>query len=97
MIVRIRFGLGRKKSQPSTLSKRNVALAAAALLSPAALVAFVLGAWGLFATLEWAGAFGIRHGIFSRWQTWLIISMLLQVAALLLNRYGNGEGEASIP
>ncbi|MCU0229644.1 MAG: hypothetical protein MUF01_18585, partial [Bryobacterales bacterium] len=62
MIVRIRFDWGRKKRPPAPLSIRTVALAAAALLSPAALVAFVLSAWSLFAALEWAGAFGIQHG-----------------------------------
>ncbi len=96
MIVRIRFDLGRKKTSLPR-SERSIALAAAALLSPAALVAFVLGAWSLFAGLGWAGEFGIRGGVFSRWQTWFLISLLLQAAALVLNRYGNDEGEASIP
>ncbi len=96
MIVRIRLDLGRKRGQRQR-SNYGVALAAAALLSPAALVAFVLGAWSLSADLGWTGEFGIRQGIFARWQTWLIISLLMQVAALLLNRYGSSEGEVSMP
>lgn len=96
MIVRIRFDLGRKKSARPR-SDRRIALAAAALLSPAALVAFVLGAWSLSADLGWAGEFGIRNGVFARWQTWFLISLGLQAVALILNRYGNDEGQASIP
>lgn len=96
MIVRIRFGLGRKRSARER-SDRSIALAAAALLTPAALVAFVLCVWSISAELGWAGEFGIRQGVFARWQTWLLISLLLQAIALLLNRYGNAEGEASIP
>jgi len=96
MIVRIRFDLGRK-SQRRPSSDYGIALAAAALLSPASLVAFVLGVWSLCADMGWTGEFGIRQGIFSRWHTWLIISIVLQATALVLNRYGNAEGETSIP
>lgn len=96
MIVRIRFDLGRKKGAGQS-PDQGIALAAAALLSPAALVAFVLGVWSLGADLGWAGEFGIRQGIFSHWQTWLIISVVVQALALLLNRYGSAEGEASMP
>lgn len=96
MIVKIRFDLGRKR-QARLRSNRQYALAFAALLSPAAFVAFVLGAWSLFADLGWAGAFGIEDSVFSRWQTWIIISLVLQGAALLLNRYGGDHGEASMP
>jgi hypothetical protein len=96
MIVRIRLDLGSKRRRGQR-SNYGVALAAAALLSPAALVAFVLGAWSLGADLGWTGEFGIRQGIFARWQTWLIISMLMQIAALGLNRYGSRESEVSMP
>jgi len=96
MIVRIRFDLGRKKTARPR-SERAIALAAAALLSPASFVAFVLCAWSLTADLGWSGEFGIRQGIFARWRTWLLISLVLQVLALALNRYGSNGEEASMP
>ncbi|MCC6263063.1 MAG: hypothetical protein IT169_05745 [Bryobacterales bacterium] len=94
MIVRIRLRLGptpRPKDPPSlkALPRRGIALAAAALLSPAALVTFVLSLWSLAADLGYSGAFGIQHGVFARWQTWLLASVLLQATSLVLNRYGD--------
>lgn len=94
MIVRIRLRLGptpRPKDPPSlrALPRRGIALATAALLSPASLVTFVLSLWSLAADLGYSGTFGIQHGVFSRWQTWLLVSVLLQAASLVLNRYGD--------
>ncbi|MDZ7637154.1 MAG: hypothetical protein U5J83_02685 [Bryobacterales bacterium] len=94
MIVRIRLRLGPtpKPKDPLSLKalpRRGIALAAAALLSPAALVTFVLSFWSLAADLGWAGTFGIQQGLFARWQTWLLVSVLLQAASLVLNRYGD--------
>jgi hypothetical protein len=76
---------------------RGLALATAALLTPAALVTFVLCIWSLAADLGWAGTFGIQNGVFSRWQTWLLVSVLLQAASLLLNRYGANEARSQTP
>lgn len=94
MIVRIRLRLGptpSPKEPPSfrALPRRGIALATAALLSPAALVTFVLSLWSLAADLGYAGTFGIQQGVFARWQTWLLVSILLQAASLVLNRYGD--------
>lgn len=92
MIVRIRLRLGPtpKSTSPQYRgqAQRGLALATAALLTPAALVTFVLCIWSLAADLGWAGTFGIRNGVFSRWQTWLLVSVLLQAVSLILNRYG---------
>jgi hypothetical protein len=96
MIVRIRLRLGSNRASREG-SNRNVALAIAALLSPAALVAFALFTWSLLADLGLAGEFGIRDEVFARWQTWLLISLVLQSLALALNRYGSAEGETSMP
>lgn len=63
-------------------------MATAALLSPAALVTFVLSLWSLSADMGWAGEFGIHQGVFSRWHTWLLVSVILQAVSLVLNRYG---------
>jgi hypothetical protein len=38
--------------------------------------------------MGWAGEFGIHQGVFSRWQTWLLVSVVLQAVSLVLNRYG---------
>ncbi|MCZ2154391.1 MAG: hypothetical protein LC114_10920 [Bryobacterales bacterium] len=94
MIVRIRLRLGptpRPKDPHGieALPRRGIALAAAALLSPASLVTFVLSVWSLAADLNFAGSFSIQEGLFSRWQTWLLLSILLQAVSLLLNRYGD--------
>lgn len=67
-----------------------MALAAAALLHPAALMAWVLGGWRLAADLQLAREFAISHGIFSHWQVWVAMGALLLVSAAALNRYGRG-------
>ncbi len=102
MIVRIRLRLGptpRPKDPPSikALPRRGIALATAALLSPASLVTFVLSLWSLAADLDYAGSFSIQHGVFARWQTWLLLSILLQAASLLLNRYGDTMMRSQAP
>jgi len=98
MVVRIRFG---KRPPPSglrargTLHARRRAQAIAALLTPAALMAFVLGSWRIAAELKWTGSFAIPSGPFSHWQVWLGGAALLQICSYVLNRYGNGGRTAS--
>ena len=91
MVVRIRFGRGptvtRRKGK-----NRRVALGVGALLTPAAVMASVLGIWRLAADLKWAGEFGISSGIFSHWQVWLTTAGLLQWGSWALSRYGRGDG-----
>ncbi|SRR5579871_137011 len=88
MVVKIQLGVGpkvrqkRRKNQP-------LALALAALLTPAAVMAFVLAFWRLAADLKATGAFPISEGLFSHWQVWLVAAAMLQSCALGLNRYGN--------
>ena len=89
MVVRIRFG-----KRPAAGSKRRknrrIALTLAALLTPAAAMACVLGIWRIAADLNWAGAFAIPSGVFSHWQFWLAIAVLLQLFSRRLNRYARG-------
>jgi len=90
MLVRIRLHGGpqvRRKKRKN----RHVALASAALLTPAAVMALVLGMWRLGSDLGFARAFAIRSGILSHWQVWLAISVAVQFLAVLLNRYGSAE------
>jgi hypothetical protein len=75
--------------------KRELASMLAALLTPSAAMAFVLGAWRLGADLKWTGEFAISRGLFSHWQVWIAMAGLLQTCASLLNRYARGgRGEA---
>ena len=50
-----------------------------ALLTPAALVALVMGLWRVCADLDWAGAFPITTGFFSHWQVWIALSIALKM------------------
>jgi len=75
---------------------RELASVAAALLTPAAAMALVLGVWRLGSDLKWTGEFAIRRGIFSHWQVWIGMAGLLQACASILNRYARGgRGEAT--
>lgn len=66
---------------------RHVAAAVAALLNPAALLAGIVGAWGISSDLDLAGPFGISEGLFSHWQTWIALAGTLLGCGFLLNRY----------
>jgi hypothetical protein len=95
MVVRIRFRKGPKLGQRRQKNRR-IALAAGAMLSPAALVAMLLGLWRIAADLNLTASFAIPSGLFSHWQVWLACAALLQLCARMLNRYGRG-GETAIP
>ena len=93
MVVRIRFGRGR----PVLLTKgknRRVALAFSALMTPAAVMASVLGLWRLSADMKLTGEFGIATGLFSHWQVWMVFAALLQGGAWILNRYGHDQARS---
>jgi len=75
---------------------RELASVAAALLTPAAAMALVLGVWRLGSDLKWTGEFAITRGLFSHWQVWIAMAGVLQTCASILNRYGRGSsGEAT--
>lgn len=93
MVVRIRFGRGLQvRNRPG--KNRRLALALSALLTPASVMASVLGFWRLAADMKWTGEFGIASGLFSHWQVWLTFAALLQYAAWSLNRYGRNHDQA---
>jgi len=90
MVVRICFAQGSAvRRNPG--KNRRLAWAAGALLTPAALAAFVLGIWRLAADLGVAGEFAIPAGLLSHWQVWLVLAGLLEFGAWRLNRYGRVE------
>ncbi len=94
MKLRIRLRVG--PAFESRLARnRQLASVLAMFLSPAALMALVLGVWRLGSDLQWTGEFAISRGIFSHWQVWIAMAGLLETCAAILNRYGRGGGEAT--
>ncbi|MBI3684144.1 MAG: hypothetical protein HY235_27540 [Acidobacteria bacterium] len=96
MRVRIRFQEGPQVRRTAG-KNRHLAAAAAALLTPAAVAAAVLGVWRICADIGLAREFAIPQGIFSHWQVWLALAGLLQLGAFLLNRYGSLRRTPRIP
>jgi hypothetical protein len=94
MVVRIRFGKGRKLARNRTRN-RSLAIAAGALLTPAALVASVLAVWRIAADLKVANSFAIPSGLFSHWQVWVGAAVGLQLCSRVLNRYGKRQDAAT--
>lgn len=88
MHVRIRLGRGRKVKQNKP-EVRRLALGISVLLQPAVLAAFVLAAWRFGTDLGWTRDFVIATGALSHWQTWLAIAVVMQIAVIALNRFGN--------
>lgn len=87
--MRVRIRLGKGPSIERRAGKnRHLAAATAALLTPASVVAAVLGVWRICADIGLAGHFAITEGLFSHWQVWIAIASLLQFGASLLSRYG---------
>jgi len=87
MLVKIRL-----RSGPNVQQKRrknqHVALAVASLLTPVAVVAYVLVGWKLAAELSLTGEFPFTDGLFSHWQVWMAAAAILHLVAMMLNRYG---------
>jgi hypothetical protein len=90
MRVRIRFQRGRRVRQKRR-KNQHVALALASLLTPGAVMACVLACWRLTADFKVTNQFPITHGLFSHWQVWVTAASVLQLCAVVLNRYGNPE------
>jgi hypothetical protein len=93
MIVRIRLKRGRLiRRKPG--KNRELASAFAALLIPAALMAYVLGFWRLASTWAWRR---VRHrGLFSHWQVWIVLAAALTITSSILNRYSR-SGAMRVP
>lgn len=90
MRARIRLGRGRRVKQKGT-EIRRLAMGISVLLQPAVLAAFVLAAWRFGTDVGWTREFVIATGVFSHWQTWLAIAIVMQLAVIALNRYGNAR------
>jgi hypothetical protein len=66
-----------------------------ALLTPAAVVALVMGIWRVSADLGWAGAFLIAGGFFSHWQVWIALSISLKMLSSTLIAWGSRTSKFS--
>jgi hypothetical protein len=55
-----------------------------ALVTPSALVAFVMGLWRLTADLGWTETFPISTGFFSHWLVWIALAIGLKFGASVL-------------
>ncbi|MCZ2151565.1 MAG: hypothetical protein LC126_27805 [Bryobacterales bacterium] len=87
MRVRVRFDEGPRVKRVEG-KNQHLAAGAAALLTPAAVMAGVLAVWRICADIGLTGEFAISKGFFSHWQVWLAVAAVLQILAFALNRYG---------
>ncbi len=87
MVVRICWS---KRELSSAHPFQSAALAIAALLAPAALIAFTVTLWALGAELHLAAKFFITTGLLSHWQVWLCGAAALSFCAWMLNRCARG-------
>jgi len=95
MILKIRFPQGRPRQHPRGGANRELSGAFAALLVPASLMAYSLGFWRLASDMGLAGQFDIT-GVFSHWQVWIGLGVILHTGSIILNRYGRG-GDLEMP
>jgi len=79
-----KVGKGRRKN-------KRLASVAAALLSPAAVMAAAFAVWRVTADMNLTSSFAITSGLFSHWQVWLAAAAILQICSRLLNRYAKTE------
>jgi hypothetical protein len=61
------------------------------LMTPVALTAYVLAFWRLGADLNFVDEFFISKGLFSRWQVWLALAIVVQLAGKELGRLGRPD------
>lgn len=66
-----------------------------ALMTPAAVVALVMGIWRVAADLGWAGAFLITGGFFSHWQVWIVLAVGLKMLSSTLLAWGSRTNKFS--
>jgi hypothetical protein len=92
MIVRIRFGNGRRVSSRKGKNS-HAARVTASLLGLVAICLGILGFWRLGEDLGIAGDFVFSTGFLSHWQVWLGASAMTQYASRRLIRYARPIAE----
>jgi hypothetical protein len=93
--VRIRIKWN-KRNRSTKGRPKAVALALAALLTPASLAAFTMAIWRIAADLHWTGDFIISTGLLSHWQVWLGAACVLLLCASILNRWGTNSTDEAV-
>jgi hypothetical protein len=86
MVIRIRLDHGPQIRRKRPVG-RSIALALSSLLTPIAVFAGVLALWRVGADMSFTSSFAIRDGLFSHWQVWVGVALMLEFAAILLNRH----------
>jgi hypothetical protein len=86
MIVRIRFGHGRRVTRRKGKNGR-VARVTASLLGLVAICLGIFGFWRLGEDLGFAGDFVFSTGFLSHWQVWMAAGAAIQYACWRLTRY----------
>ena len=76
-------------------SARQLANVLVALLTPAAVLALVMGLWRVGTDLGWADAFLITGGFFSHWQVWIALSIGLKMLSSTLIAWGSRSSKFS--
>jgi hypothetical protein len=94
MVVRIRFRRGPRVERRKGKNTR-LAWLTAGLLTLGSVSCLMLALWRLGVDFGWAGEFVFPDGFLSHWQIWLLASVLIQIAAWKLNRYGKPKTPAS--
>jgi len=90
MTVRLQPGLDWTVEVPQEVIAvfNSLLVALGVFLTPTALLAGVLGAWRLGVDLGWTTDFFIANGLWSHWQVWFALAIVLQLAASHLQRIG---------
>ena len=68
------------------------ALALGSLLTPLSLLAFTVSFWAFAAELHWTNMFPFTETPLAYWQFWILTSSLLLLAAKLLERLADPNG-----
>jgi hypothetical protein len=90
MIVRLQLSYG-QALQKTRYFNRQFAIGLASILTPLSMMALVLGFWRLGADLNLTGQFAISQGMFSHWQVWMAVAIVMQAVAIILSRYAHRD------
>ncbi len=93
MVLRVRIQWKGIRGQSGV--RRGVVISAFGQgLNLASVAALLMALWRLGTDLNWTDWFAISQGLFSHWQLWLALAILLQVAAIMLQRHSRGGSAA---
>lgn len=88
MVVRLRLRLGTVRTRGGP-EYAQLTSRLRRWLAPASALALLVALWRLAYDLELAGRFAISEGLFSRWQVWMGLAVLLHILAAMLDRFGH--------